>query len=164
MLVSFCFSQCHVERGKQLRVSIKVSTSFSGPLILASMVLGKQPSSREPAAGRIQLQNPTSPPLARHWGLLLDCFQHCLRPQVLLMTNPVDLGFPSERFAQGFPIAWLQLRLSLPTSSFPFSSHRCHTHILVCGLSLPASAVTEQDTMRPYCNIPWPYPLPASYL
>lgn len=61
LLVSFCFSQCHVERGEQLRLSIRVSTSFSGPLALTSMVPGKQPSSREPAAGRIQLKIPTSP-------------------------------------------------------------------------------------------------------
>ena len=162
MLVSFCFTQCHVDRGEQLRLSIRISTSFSGPLTWGfygarETTLFNRTCCRE---------NPTaesnfSPP--RHWGHLLGCSQHCLRSQVPFTTNPVDLGFPSERFAQGIPIAWLQQRLSPPTSSVPFS-HRYHTCILVCGLSLSASAATEQDPMRPSCNRPWPYPRPVSHL
>ena len=104
MLVSFCFSQCHVERGKQLRVSIKVSTSFSGPLILASMVLGKQPSSREPAAGRIQLQNPTSPPSldteVSFWTASSTAWDHRFSWWLILLI----WGFPVRGLLRASPL------------------------------------------------------------
>ena len=58
----------------------------------------------------------------------------------------------------------LQPRVFLPAPSVPSSCHRIHTCVLVCGPSLPASAVTEQDPVGTSWNRHQPCPPPASCL
>lgn len=83
LLVSFCFSQCHVERGEQLRLSIRVTTSFLRTTHFdfygaRETTLFKRTCCRE------NLTEDSNFSLSLDTEVtLLGCSQHCLRPQVL---------------------------------------------------------------------------------